>query len=146
MDGIDAALVRFGDHACTVLSVCEVGYPVDLRAALIAASRQPAECTVDRVGQLDRWVGECFRDAALQLLQQSKCEPADIVAIGSHGQTLRHQPRAARPFSMQIGDPNVIAYGTGITTVGDFPAAKAHRSLLLFIGGCLQTSRKTVPY
>jgi len=120
MDGIDAALVRFGDHACTVLNVCEVGYPADLREALIAASRQPAECTVDRVGQLDRWVGECFRDAALQLLRQSKCEAADIVAIGSHGQTLRHQPRAARPFSMQIGDPNVIAYGTGITTVGDF--------------------------
>lgn len=120
MDGIDAALVRFGDHACTVLSVCAVEYPDTLREQLLAASRQPATCTVDRIGQLDRWVGECFRDAALRLIDDSGCDRASITAIGSHGQTLRHQPRAARPFSMQIGDPNVIACGTGITTVADF--------------------------
>jgi len=120
MDGIDAALVRFGDHACTVLNVCAFDYPEALREQLIAASRQPAACTVDRIGQLDRWVGECFRDAALKLLAESGHERAAIRAIGSHGQTLRHQPRAARPFTMQIGDPHVIAAGTGITTVADF--------------------------
>jgi len=120
MDGIDAALVRFGDHACEMLGVCEADYPDDLRRELISASREPAACTIDRIGQLDRWVGECFRDAALKLLDQSNLEASAIAAIGSHGQTLRHQPRAARPFTMQIGDPNVIAYGTGITTVADF--------------------------
>ncbi|MDH4073233.1 MAG: anhydro-N-acetylmuramic acid kinase, partial [Gammaproteobacteria bacterium] len=26
MDGIDAALVRFGNHACEVLAVCAVDY------------------------------------------------------------------------------------------------------------------------
>jgi anhydro-N-acetylmuramic acid kinase len=120
MDCIDAALVRFGNHACEVLNVCEVDYPDDLRKELITASRQPADCTIDRIGQLDRWVGECFRDAALRLLGQSGVDASAVTAIGSHGQTLRHQPRAARPFTVQIGDPNVIAYGTGITTVADF--------------------------
>ena len=75
---------------------------------------------MDKIGQLDRWVGECFRDAALQLIDKSDYNAASITAIGSHGQTLRHQPRAARPFSLQIGDANVIAAGTGITTVADF--------------------------
>jgi anhydro-N-acetylmuramic acid kinase len=120
MDGIDAALVRFADHECDVLDVCNAAYPNDLREALIAASRQPAECTVDIVGQLDRRVGEYFRDAALALLDQTSFAASDVTAIGSHGQTLRHQPRGARPFSMQIGDPNLIAHGTGITTVADF--------------------------
>jgi anhydro-N-acetylmuramic acid kinase len=72
------------------------------------------------IGQLDNWVGECFRDAALKLLSTAGVEPSSITAIGSHGQTLRHQPRAARPFTMQIGDANIIVAGTGITTVADF--------------------------
>jgi len=120
MDGIDAALVSFGDHVCNVITTLAASYPDDLRNELLAAARVPAECTIDKIGQLDHWVGECFRDAALRLIDKAKVETASIAAIGSHGQTIRHQPRAARPFSMQIGDANVIASGTGVTTVADF--------------------------
>ena len=120
MDGIDAALVSFGDHECDVLTTVKHDYPAELRDQLITASRQPANCTVDRIGQLDRWIGECFRDAAASLISSSNYGPEAIAAIGSHGQTLRHQPRGSRPFTMQIGDPNVIALGTGIRTVADF--------------------------
>jgi anhydro-N-acetylmuramic acid kinase len=120
MDGIDAALVSFADHQCRVAGTRNTAYPDELRQQLLDAAGKPAECTIDRVGQLDRWVGECFRDAALALIEQSGAPPGSIAAIGSHGQTLRHQPRAARPFSLQIGDANVIAAGTGITVVADF--------------------------
>jgi anhydro-N-acetylmuramic acid kinase len=123
MDGIDAALVTFGDHRCDVRATLSVPYPDELRSQLLQAARSPAECTVDLVGKLDRWVGECFRDAAIALLEDCGVNAAEVSAIGSHGQTLRHQPRAARPFSLQIGDPNVIATGTGITTVADFRRA-----------------------
>ncbi|MCP5090821.1 MAG: anhydro-N-acetylmuramic acid kinase, partial [Gammaproteobacteria bacterium] len=47
-------------------------------------------------------------------------DPRGIVAIGSHGQTLRHRPDAERPYSLQIGDAATIAAGTGVTTVADF--------------------------
>jgi anhydro-N-acetylmuramic acid kinase len=120
MDGIDAALVNFGDHRCNVSATCAIPYPDDLRNELLAASRKPAECTIDRIGHLDCWVGDCFRDAALRLIADAGVDATSITAIGSHGQTLRHQPRAARPFSIQVGDPNVIATGTGITTIADF--------------------------
>ena len=120
MDGIDAALVSFGNHRCDVAATVKVDYSPDLRDALLNASRHPAECHVDRIGQLDTWVGETFRDATLSLLEQAGEAANRITAIGSHGQTLRHQPRASRPFTIQIGDPNVIAAGTGITTVADF--------------------------
>ena len=123
MDGIDAALVDFGGHECELRATLSVQYPQELQLALLQASRTPAECTVDVIGNLDRWIGECFRDAALALLSESEVSADDVAAIGSHGQTLRHQPHAARPFTLQIGDPNVIATGTGMTTVADFRRA-----------------------
>ena len=58
MDGIDAALVRFGDHECDVLSTFKYDYPDNLRDDLISASRRPDECTVDLIGHLDHWTGE----------------------------------------------------------------------------------------
>jgi anhydro-N-acetylmuramic acid kinase len=54
------------------------------------------------------------------LIADSKVDKSRIRAIGSHGQTIRHRPRATRPFTMQIGDPNLIAAGTELTTVADF--------------------------
>ncbi len=120
MDGIDAALVEFGDRRCQVIATRSHEYPDDLRTDLISATREPEHCTVDTIGRLDNWVGEIFRDAALRLIADAGTDTERIIAIGSHGQTLRHQPRIDRPYTMQIGDPNIIAAGTGITTVADF--------------------------
>ncbi len=120
MDGIDAALVELGEQHCTVLAAQTTAYPADLSNALLAASRQPARCGVDELCALDHRVGECFRDAAINLLEASGTSPASVAAIGSHGQTLRHQPRLPQPFTLQLGDPNIIAAGTGIATVADF--------------------------
>ncbi len=120
MDGIDSALVEFGNRQCRVIATRSHEYPEDLRDALIEATREPDNCTVDMIGTLDNWVGEAFRDAALLLIDDALNSAERIAAIGSHGQTLRHQPRLDRPYTMQIGDPNIIAAGTGITTVADF--------------------------
>ena len=120
MDGIDAALVELGDKSCQMLATKSCPYPAKLREALLAASRNPSKTTVDDIGELDHWVGSCFRDAALELLRSSGTDRTLVSAIGSHGQTIRHLPRAERPFTLQIGDPNIIASGTGITTVADF--------------------------
>ncbi len=123
MDGIDAALVGFGDHQVEIHASLSQAYPDALRSELLQAAHTPEKCTVDRIGRLDHWVGECFRDAALALLGKAGVAAEKVAAIGSHGQTLRHQPHAARPFSLQIGDPNIIATGTGIMTVADFRRA-----------------------
>jgi anhydro-N-acetylmuramic acid kinase len=120
MDGIDAALVRLGDNHCETVATTSYAYPAKLREALLSASRNPSKTTVDDIGDLDHWVGSCFRDAAIALLSSSGTDRSLVAAIGSHGQTIRHMPRAERPFTLQIGDPNIIASGTGITTVADF--------------------------
>ena len=59
-------------------------------------------------------------DAAIALIEHAKVQADDIKAIGSHGQTLWHEPDGETPFTWQIGDPNIIAAKTGITTVADF--------------------------
>jgi len=92
IDGIDAALVSFGDASVEILSTRAHPYPSELRQRLLAAIRQPKQCTIDEMGQLDRWTGECFRDATLKLLSDAKVDAGRVAAIGSHGQTLRHQP------------------------------------------------------
>lgn len=123
MDGIDAVLASFGDRTVTLRDTLSLPYPERLRAELLDAVQHPDACTVDRIGFLDRWIGECFRDAVTALLAQSGTSAADVAAIGSHGQTLRHQPDAERPWTLQIGDPATIASGTGIRTVADFRRA-----------------------
>ena len=121
MDGIDAGLFEIGEAAtCTTRATLTQEYPVDLRTELLHASRNPGDCDVDTIGRLDNWVGECFMQAAEALIARNNVDKSLIRAIGSHGQTIRHQPRSARPFTLQIGDPNVIAAGTGLTTVADF--------------------------
>ena len=123
MDGIDAVLASFDREELQLRATHAYAYPGELRDALQATINNPDACGLDRLGTLDRWIGECFRDAALEVVKKSGVPVADIVAIGSHGQTLRHQPKSARPFSLQIGDPATIAAGTGITTVADFRRA-----------------------
>jgi anhydro-N-acetylmuramic acid kinase len=123
IDGIDAVLVEFGDRSVRVISANTCKYPAELAEQLLAVTRQPQDCTPDVLGMLDHWVGKCFRDAALQLLEKSGSSPNQVRAIGSHGQTIRHQPDADRPFTLQIGDANLVAKGTGIDCVADFRRA-----------------------
>jgi len=123
MDGIDAVLASFDDASVELHGTLSLPYPARLRAELLEAVADPDGCTIDRIGMLDRWVGECFRDAATTLLAQCNVEPNQVRGIGSHGQTLRHQPDAPKPWSLQVGDAATIASGTGIVTVADFRRA-----------------------
>ncbi len=123
MDGIDAALVEFEKSSLQLLQTRDYAYPPELRDRLLNAMQLPENCTVDDIGELDQRIGECFRDAAKALLDDAGVAASAVTAIGSHGQTLRHQPDAERPFTLQIGDPTLIATGTGITTVADFRRA-----------------------
>jgi anhydro-N-acetylmuramic acid kinase len=78
---------------------------------------------LEAYGQLDVEAGECFARCANALLVEAGIAAADVAAIGSHGQTVCHRPRGKHPFTLQIGDPSVIAERTGITTVADFRRA-----------------------
>ena len=123
MDGIDAALVKFGEPGVDVVGTHQLPYPETLQYALRKAALTPVEQPIENLGALDRQVGEYFRDAAVELISASGVPVEEIHAIGSHGQTVRHQPDGPRPYTLQIGNPDIIAGGTGITTIADFRSA-----------------------
>ncbi len=143
-DGIDAALVAFdeagGRLRARLHAARTQAWEPALRERLVGLG-QGGDCTsLDEVGALHVAIGEAFAQAALALLEDAGIAPAQVAAIGSHGQTLRHRPHGARgdgaqPFSLQLGDASVIAERTGITTVADFRsrdvAAAGHGAPLL---------------
>lgn len=121
-DGIDAVLVCFVPRL-EVLAARTFAYPDELRARVLALARHCAEITLDSLGHLDVEIGEQFAAAASSLLRDAGVAPGDVEAIGSHGQTVCHRPDGPHPFTLQLGDPNVIAERTGIITVADFRRA-----------------------
>lgn len=118
MDGIDAALVDLDEAGgATLVATHSEPFPTALYHTIVSLSQNRG--SPDELGHCDRGLGECFAKAALNLMETSGFR-GPVAAIGSHGQTIRHQPHGEQPFSLQLGDPNVIAERTGITTVADF--------------------------
>jgi anhydro-N-acetylmuramic acid kinase len=76
--------------------------------------------TVAEICEANFVLGEQFALSALAAIRRAKRKPADIAAIGSHGQTIHHLPNARTPSTLQVGEAAVIAERTGITTVADF--------------------------
>ena len=121
MDGIDAALVDFSCASQQLIATHAQPYPRTLRRELLALRH--ADLGEADIGAADAAVGNEFRDAALTLLNVAGVDRSTVHAIGSHGQTIRHEPDASPPYSLQIGMPQRIADATGITTVADFRSA-----------------------
>ena len=119
-DGIDAALVDFSEAAPRMLRARTYPLPDSLRELVLRVSQADARVDLDELGELDTRLGQAFAEAAQALLEEAGVDAEKVRAIGSHGQTLRHRPLGAAPFTLQLGDANVIAEATGIDTVADF--------------------------
>jgi anhydro-N-acetylmuramic acid kinase len=120
MDGVEAVALDIQAAGMKVRGALHLDYPDVLAAELRDAVAHPETCALDALGSLDARIGDVFAEAAAQLMERSGIAARDIRAIGSHGQTLLHRPRAAAPFTLQIGDANRIAERTGIDVVADF--------------------------
>jgi anhydro-N-acetylmuramic acid kinase len=119
VDGIDAALVDFSNATPQLIATHAHPIPQDIRQIALSLT-QVQNNEVHQLLELDHRFGHLFADASLELLKKTTLKPNEINAIGSHGQTIRHQPNHQYPYALQIGDPNIIAARTGITTIADF--------------------------
>ncbi|HEX7915758.1 anhydro-N-acetylmuramic acid kinase, partial [Rudaea sp.] len=118
-DGIDVALASFARKPKLLASLTHA-YPDDLRRRILALAQGDGRIALDEFGALDVEIARSFAAAASNLLRREGVDAKKIRALGSHGQTVRHRPLGPAPYTMQLGDPNVIAELTGITTVADF--------------------------
>ena len=119
-DGIDAALVRFERVGPVLVAGRIVPYEPSLRAEVLALSQAADRVSLDDFGRLDHRVGLAFAAAANGVIDAAGIDRTRVRAIGSHGQTLRHVPHGPAPFTLQVGDPSLIAEHTGLVTVADF--------------------------
>ena len=119
LDGISAAVTRFTPTG-------ELGYDAELlgfhvheytsaqRTRLLAAMREGSAQEYCRLAvDLGGWLA----DAAVAVLADAGVARAEIRAIGSHGQTLWHEPGHS---TWQLDAPAVIAERTGLAVVSDF--------------------------
>lgn len=120
-DAIDAVAVNFIDGTIKIIGHHSESLPPHIRKTVHQLAT-PGANEIDLLGALDVQLGELFATTASVLLRNAGLDKTVVNAIGSHGQTLRHRPPGSirHPFTLQIGDPNIIAQRTGITTVADF--------------------------
>jgi len=129
IDGIDVALVEFDGDRCELLQVYNHSIEAGIKHKLIEVSSPVSDFEIgsrnriELMAELDVLMGHSFADAANRLIEIHQIDTGHINAIGSHGQTIRHRPDNQSPFTMQIGDANIIAEKTGIQTVADFRRA-----------------------
>lgn len=119
LDGLDAVLVDFSNPIPKVLQSLSQDYPQALKKRVLKLCT-PGDNEIDIMGDVDVELGQWFAQAVEKLLENAQVSSNNVVAIGSHGQTIRHRPDNKHRFSLQIGDPNTLAYLTGISTIADF--------------------------
>lgn len=118
MDAVDAAVLRISNNDTAALHYYQqTTIPADIKHSLQAIT---ATSTISHITEFDVIIGQLFAKSSQQIIKAAGLLNKDICAIGSHGQTVLHLPHETHPRTLQIGDPNIIAYQTGITTVADF--------------------------
>lgn len=112
LDSIDAVLVRFdkgkvylGGHAASSIDP-------EIKELVRNTS------TLADVIKIDNYFAHQISDAVLKLVEANR--DIKVAAIGSHGQTVYHDPKGEFPASLQLGNPNIIAARTGIDVIADF--------------------------
>ncbi|MCT8832270.1 anhydro-N-acetylmuramic acid kinase [Glaesserella parasuis] len=118
LDGVDLALVDFSQTP-KLIAADFTPMPDTLRVALSQLVKK-GETSLQTLGELDHQLALLYADSIQWFLAKHQLNADDIVAVGCHGQTVWHSPKGQYPFTMQIGDMNLLAARTGITTVGDF--------------------------
>ncbi|MBI5183643.1 MAG: anhydro-N-acetylmuramic acid kinase [Nitrospinae bacterium] len=128
-DGVNAALVEIrgcGLETKVNLLAFEI-YPFsnEIRKSIFRASNISTS-TVDLISALNFYIGEIFANAAIDVAKKGDVKLSDLDLIGSHGQTIYHNPDPTNDphygiaSTLQIGEPSIIAERTGVTTVADF--------------------------
>lgn len=117
LDGVDAALVSFDNNTCKITHTHFVAYPAQLREELLAL-HDYGHNELERCAILGNQLAHLYAEAVNQLLSHAEIASTEIMAIGCHGQTIRHRPELG--FTLQIGNAALLAELTNITVVSDF--------------------------
>ena len=124
-DGVDVAIVDIKGRAVKTVAFGTIPYTPTPRKEVLKLCCVESS-SVDRICHYNYVLGEVFADSLLKVCKNENVRLKSIDLIGSHGQTIYHNPEGGRRqgrrvgSTLQIAEPSVIAERTGITTVADF--------------------------
>jgi len=119
LDAIDVALCQRQQTGFVQIAGMAVTLPEQLREELLTICNDK-QVTLQTLGEVDHRFALACAEAVNSLLTKQNIKANEVVAIGSHGQTIFHSPDTQYAFTQQIGDANLIAAKTNIACVADF--------------------------
>ncbi len=117
LDGADAVLADFSAKHPQVLAFVSESFPANLRAELLALNSAGAN-EIERSHVAANELARVYSRAAKRAMQTANVGSSQIIAIGCHGQTVRHRPDLA--FTAQLNNPSLLAELTSCNVVADF--------------------------
>lgn len=129
LDGVDGVVVAWGPLGLAVEHAQHQAFAPSLRQELLALN-SPGANELHRAALAANALAQAYAQVVHALLKQGGLIPADVCAIGAHGQTVRHHPgplgQVANPnspwraYTLQLNQPALLAELTRITVVADF--------------------------
>ncbi len=132
LDAADAVLSSFDqDGNVRDLAAFSVPYPSELRECFLQLKENVKSYASMKEADLDPLFAKTVEtytrlaaDTVNGLVEKSGVDKREIAAIGFHGQTCDHYPPSvagnAEPYTLQVGNPKLLASLTGIPVIYDF--------------------------
>ena len=117
LDGVDAVLADFSHNPWRLRHHVYRPYSEALRKQLLLL-QHPNENELHHAMLAANELARCYAAVANELLAQARAKPEQIVAIGCHGQTVRHNPQQG--YSLQLCNAALLTELCGISVVCDF--------------------------
>lgn len=126
LDGLDAALVKIDgcglESKVQLLHFLTIPYSEEIQTEIHNAL-SPESSSSQQICSLNFKLGQISADAVITVCKEADFSLENLDLIGSHGQTIYHQPSTEGSFipsTLQIGEPAVIAHQTHTTVVSNF--------------------------
>ncbi len=121
LDGVDGVLADFSLPTPQVVGHASRPFPAALRSELLALNTSGSD-ELHRAALAGNGLVRVYRDVVQDLLANAGTPAFAVIAIGAHGQTVRHRPQEfdGTGYTLQLNQPALLAELTGIDVVADF--------------------------
>lgn len=121
LDGVDGVLVDIPEQVTPLqpirlLTSSYAPFSEELRQQAYEL-QQAGDNEIHREALLGNEIARCYSTAVNALLAEAQVQASQVVAIGAHGQTIRHRPELA--YTRQTLQAALLAELTGIDVIAD---------------------------
>lgn len=121
LDGIDGVLVDLAADRIAVRAHAAADFPAELRGELLALNTA-GDNELHRAAIAGNALVRLYAGVVDRLLLAAGLQADAVMAIGAHGQTVRHRPGDfdGTGYTLQLNQPALLAELCGIDVVADF--------------------------